>query len=107
MINDTFNQQEDTNNDTQKNADNTYKLKPDVQKQINNTILKNFAPPPITQPISPPPYQNIDQEQLPPTEDIFIDDELNSFVFPDDEMSDEPKRSLKPKETENDNVEIL
>ena len=35
----------------QKNTDNTYKLKPDVQKQLNNTILKNFAPPPITQPV--------------------------------------------------------
>ena len=107
LINDTFNQQKDTNIDTQKNTDNTYKLKPDVQKQLSDTILKIFAPPPITQPIPPPPYQNIDQEQLPPTEDIFIDDELNSFVFADDEMSDEPKISLKPEETGNYNVQIL
>ena len=81
--------------------------KPDFQKQLNDTILKNFALPPITQPIPPPPYQNIDQEQLPPTEDIFIDNELNPFVFADDEMSHEPEISLKPEETENDNVEIL
>ena len=69
--------------------------------------MKNFAPSLITQPILPPLYQNIDQEQLPPTEDNFIDDELNSFVFTDDEMSDKPKISLKPEETENDNIEIL
>ena len=55
LINDTFNQQKDTNIDTQKNTDNTYKLKPDVQKQLNNTILKNFAPPPIIQPVPAPP----------------------------------------------------
>ena len=76
-------------------------------KNLNDTIFKSFAPPPITQPVPPPPYQNIDQEQLPPTVDIFIDDELNSFVFADDGMSYEPKRSLKPEESENDNVEIL
>ena len=57
LINDTFNQQEDANIDTQKNTDNTYKLKPNVQKQLNNTILKNFALLPVTQPIPPPPYQ--------------------------------------------------
>ena len=96
-----------TDIDTQKNAGNTHKLKPDVQKQLTNTILKNFSLSPITQQIPPPPNQNIDQEQLSPTEDIFIDDELNSFVSADDEMSDEPKISLKPEETENDNVEIL
>ena len=107
LINDTFNQQKDTNIVIQKITDNTYKLKCDVQKQLNVTILKNFAPPSITQPIPSPPYQNINQEQLPPTEKIFIDNELNSSVFAYDEMSDEPKISLKPEETENDNAEFL
>ena len=34
LKNDTFNQQEDTNIDTQKYTDTTYKLKPDVPKQL-------------------------------------------------------------------------
>ena len=79
LTNDIFNEKKDTNIDTQKNTYNTYKLKPDVQKQLNDTIIKNFPLPSITQPIPSPPYQNIGQEQFPPTEDIFIY-KLNSFV---------------------------
>ena len=42
-------------------TDNTYKLKPQVEKQLNEMVFKNVQQPPIQQPPPPLPIQNIRQ----------------------------------------------
>ena len=44
-------QKKDSNVNYQNNTDDPYVLKPGVQKQWNNTILKKFVPPPIIEPV--------------------------------------------------------
>ena len=82
-------------------TDNPHKLKSDVKKQLSETVFKTIDPQPILQPDPPPLCQNMDDDQ----ENIYIDDDLSSFVFAKDETdsSSTPVIKLEPPKPETNN----
>ena len=63
-------------------------------------FFKNVQLQPISQPPPPPPVQNMNQN------DIYIDDELDSFVFAADENNTLPVIDLKTPKIEKDQLMI-
>ena len=59
FVNDTFDANKDLNTNIQKNMDNPYVLKPEVQKQLNDTVLKKLIPLPVLDPLIHKPDQDI------------------------------------------------
>ena len=58
-MNDTFDANKDLNINIQKNMDNPYVLKPEVQEQLNDTVLKKLIPPLVLDFIIPKLNQDI------------------------------------------------
>ena len=58
-MNNTFDANKDLNTNIQKNMDNPYVLKPEVQKQLNDTVLKKLIPLPVLDPLIHKPNQDI------------------------------------------------
>ena len=105
FVNDNINFQ-DINVIKPNTTDNTHKLKPDVKKQLNETVFKTIDPPPILQSDPPPLYQNMDDDQ----ENLYIDDDLSSFVFAKDETDSSSTHVIKlelPKPETNNQIDIV
>ena len=105
FVNDNINFQ-DINFIKPNTTDNTHKLKPDVKKQLNETVFKTIDPPPILQSDPPPLYQNMDNDQ----ENLYIDDDLSSFVFAKDETDSSSTPVIKldpPKPETNNQIDIV
>ena len=59
FVNNTFDANKDLNTNIQKYTDNPYVLKPEVQKQLNDTVLQELITPPVLDPKIPKPSQDI------------------------------------------------
>ena len=87
-------QKKDSNVNYQNNTDNPYILKPGVQKQWNNTILKKFVPSPIIEPVP----ARLNQEAVdppasfipPPIPELSIPNVTEPFIPPIPEPSISP-----------------
>ena len=58
-MNNTFDANKDLNTNIQKYMDNPYVLKPEIQNQLKDIVLKKLIPSPILDPIIPKPNQDI------------------------------------------------